>query len=139
MPVERREQVIAVGIGSTGNGTSLMSDGRRQPSSGDTSRMTRECQVRICEGLEVKFLGPTRQYLGDGVLVYFGYPQAHEDDVERAVRAGLELIAATTGLKTTASLQIRVGCRFSAGVWGLEHGLMPILVVVAILAENLFG
>jgi hypothetical protein len=57
MPVERREQVIAVGIGSTGNGTSLMSDGRRQPSSGDTSRMTRECQVRICEGLEVKFLG----------------------------------------------------------------------------------
>jgi hypothetical protein len=53
MPVERREQVIAVGIGSTGNGTSLMSDGRRQPSSGDTSRMTRECQVRICEGLEV--------------------------------------------------------------------------------------
>jgi class 3 adenylate cyclase len=109
MPVERREQVIAVGIGSTGNGTSLMSDGRRQPSSGDTSRMTRECQVRICEGLEVKFLGPTRQYLGDGVLVYFGYPQAHEDDAERAVRAGLELIAAVTGLKTGASLQTRVG------------------------------
>jgi class 3 adenylate cyclase len=34
------------------------------------------------------------QYLGDGVLVCFGYPEAHEDDAERAVRAGLELIAA---------------------------------------------
>jgi Adenylate and Guanylate cyclase catalytic domain/AAA ATPase domain len=41
--------------------------------------------------------------------VYFGYPQAHEDDAERAVRAGLELIAAVSGLKTRASLQSRVG------------------------------
>jgi class 3 adenylate cyclase len=46
---------------------------------------------------------------GDGVLAYFGYPQAHEDDVERAVRAGLELVAAVTGLKTRASLEMRVG------------------------------
>ena len=45
----------------------------------------------------------------DGVLVYFGYPQAHEDDAERAVRAGLELIAALSDLKTHASLQTRVG------------------------------
>jgi len=37
-----------------------MINGRRQPSSDGTSRMTRECQVRICEGLEVQFLGPTR-------------------------------------------------------------------------------
>jgi predicted ATPase len=47
--------------------------------------------------------------LGDGVLVYFGYPQAHEDDGERAVRAGLELIAAVAALNTLASLQTRVG------------------------------
>jgi predicted ATPase len=47
--------------------------------------------------------------MGDGVLVYFGYPQAHEDDAERAVRAGLELIAAVGGLKTHAPLQARVG------------------------------
>jgi hypothetical protein len=46
---------------------------------------------------------------GDGVVVYFGYPQAHDDDAERAVRAGLELIAAVAGLKTRASLQTRVG------------------------------
>ena len=49
------------------------------------------------------------KYMGDGVLVYFGYPQAHEDDAERAVRAGLELIAAVTDLKTRAALQTRVG------------------------------
>jgi hypothetical protein len=54
-------QVIAVETGSTGNGRSLTLNGRRQPSCGGTSRMTRECQVRICEGLLVKFLGPTRR------------------------------------------------------------------------------
>ena len=47
--------------------------------------------------------------MGDGVLVYFGYPQAHEDDAERAVRAGLELIQAVSGLKSSAPLQTRVG------------------------------
>jgi class 3 adenylate cyclase len=55
------------------------------------------------------FGGFVAKYLGDGVLVYFGYPKAHEDDAERAVRAGLELIAAVIALKTAASLQIRVG------------------------------
>jgi class 3 adenylate cyclase/tetratricopeptide (TPR) repeat protein len=56
-----------------------------------------------------RFDGFVAKYMGDGVLVYFGYPKAHEDDAERAVRAGLELIAAVTGLKTRASLQTRVG------------------------------
>jgi class 3 adenylate cyclase len=56
-----------------------------------------------------RFGGFVAQYLGDGVLVYFGYPEAHEDDAEQAVRAGLELIAAVTALKTPASLQTRVG------------------------------
>ena len=55
------------------------------------------------------FGGFVAKYLGDGVLVYFGYPEAHEDDAERAVRAGLELIAAVAGRKTRASLQTRVG------------------------------
>ena len=54
--------------------------------------------------------GFVAKYMGDGVLVYFGYPQAHEDDAERAVRAGLQLVAAVGDLKTThASLQARVG------------------------------
>src|ERR1700704_4997706 len=56
-----------------------------------------------------RFDGLVAKYMGDGVLVYFGYPKVHEDDAERAVRAGLELIAAVTGLKTRASLQTRVG------------------------------
>src|SRR6516225_8240421 len=56
-----------------------------------------------------RFGGFVARYMGDGVLVYFGYPEAHEDDAERAVRAGLELIAAVIALKTPASLQTRVG------------------------------
>jgi hypothetical protein len=47
--------------------------------------------------------------MGDGVLIYFGYPQAHEDDAERAVRAGLELVAAVGDLKIHAPLQTHVG------------------------------
>ena len=40
-----------------------------------------------------RFGGYVAKYMGDGVLIYFGYPQAHEDDAERAVRAALELVA----------------------------------------------
>ena len=56
-----------------------------------------------------RFDGFVAKYMGDGVLVYFGYPEAHEDDPERAVRAGLELVAAVSNLKTHAALQTRVG------------------------------
>ncbi len=56
-----------------------------------------------------RFGGFVAKYMGDGVLVYFGYPQAHEDDAERAVRTGLELIGAVSALKPNAPLQTRVG------------------------------
>src|SRR6202043_2091027 len=56
-----------------------------------------------------RFGGFVAKYMGDGVLIYFGYPQAHEHDAERAVLAGLELIAAVTALKSPVSLQTRVG------------------------------
>jgi class 3 adenylate cyclase len=56
-----------------------------------------------------RFGGFVAKYMGDGVLIYFGYPQAHEDDAERAVRAGLELVAAVGALKTHAPLKTRVG------------------------------
>jgi class 3 adenylate cyclase/predicted ATPase len=56
-----------------------------------------------------RFGGFVAKYMGDGVLVYFGYPQAHEDDAERAVRAGLELIAAVAALKMHDAMQTRVG------------------------------
>jgi class 3 adenylate cyclase/tetratricopeptide (TPR) repeat protein len=56
-----------------------------------------------------RFDGFVAKYMGDGVLVYFGYPQAHEDDAERAVRAGLELIRALAALGAQVSLQTRIG------------------------------
>jgi class 3 adenylate cyclase/predicted ATPase len=56
-----------------------------------------------------RFGGFVAKYLGDGVLIYFGYPQAHEDDAERAVRAGLELVTAVPSLKTQSPLQTRIG------------------------------
>src|SRR5260370_42547442 len=71
MPVERRGWVIAFEIGSTGNGRNPVVNGRRQPSCDGTSRMTRECQVRICERLGVKFPGATwrRHPLNGGVFL----------------------------------------------------------------------
>ena len=54
--------------------------------------------------------GFVSRYMGDGVLVYFGYPQAHEDDAERAVRAGLSAIDAVSRLHVNSvKLQARVG------------------------------
>ena len=59
-------------------------------------------QKSVAEPVQ-RFGGFVAKYMGDGVLMYFGYPQAHEDDAERAVRAGLELVAAVGGLKTASS------------------------------------
>jgi class 3 adenylate cyclase len=53
--------------------------------------------------------GFVAKYMGDGVLVYFGYPQAHEDDAERAVRTGLAIIKAVGQLQTSCRLQVRIG------------------------------
>jgi class 3 adenylate cyclase/tetratricopeptide (TPR) repeat protein len=47
-----------------------------------------------CAGIITRYAGHTAQHLGDGILVYFSYPVAHEDDAQRAVRTGLEIIAA---------------------------------------------
>jgi class 3 adenylate cyclase len=58
-----------------------------------------------------RYDGFVAKFMGDGVLVYFGYPRAHEDDAERAVRAGLEIPAAVTSLETrgTERLAVRIG------------------------------
>src|SRR5215475_2608253 len=53
--------------------------------------------------------GFVAKYMGDGVLIYFGYPRAHEDDAERAVRAGLALIEAVGQLPAPEPLQLRIG------------------------------
>jgi len=75
------------------------------------------CVAEIVEG----FGGFVARYMGDGVLVYFGYPQAHEDDAERAVRAGLACIDAVGRLEVkSAKLQARVGIATGLVVVGGE-------------------
>ena len=56
-----------------------------------------------------RFDGFVAKYMGDGVLIYFGYPQAHEHDAERSVRTGLALITAVSALQSPVPLQVRVG------------------------------
>jgi class 3 adenylate cyclase/predicted ATPase len=56
-----------------------------------------------------RFAGFVAKYMGDGVLVYFGYPEAHEDDAERAVRAGLAVIDAVHRLATQEAMNVRLG------------------------------
>ena len=70
-----------------------------------------------------RYAGHIAQYLGDGLLVYFGYPQAHEDDAERAVRAGLEILAALRTLND--ALEPKHGMRLAARV-GIHTG--PVVI-----------
>src|SRR6516164_9210049 len=56
-----------------------------------------------------RFGGFVAKYMGDGVLIYFGYPEAHEDDAERAARAGLAVIDAVGQLATQEPLNVRIG------------------------------
>jgi class 3 adenylate cyclase len=66
---------------------------------------------RACATAVNEFGGSIAKYIGDGALAYFGYPEAHEDDAERAVRAGLALVDAITAMEASlpVKLQIRVG------------------------------
>ena len=54
----------------------------------------------VCAKVIARFEGHIAQYLGDGLLVYFGYPLAHEDDAQRAVRTGLGIVEALDQLNT---------------------------------------
>ena len=62
-----------------------------------------------CHQIIARYDGHIAQYLGDGILVYFGYPTAHEEDAVRAVRSGLEIVAAVSQLAYTPPLQVRIG------------------------------
>src|ERR1700722_10524432 len=66
---------------------------------------------KCCANLITQGGGFVAKYMGDGVLAYFGYPQAHEHDAERAVRAGLAIVEAAPKLETAAGtpLHVRVG------------------------------
>jgi class 3 adenylate cyclase len=72
------------------------------------------CQINLFEGHVAK-------YMGDGVLAYFGWPLAHEDDAERSVRAGLALVDAVAKLKVASgdSLSARVSIATGLVVWAI--------------------
>jgi class 3 adenylate cyclase/predicted ATPase len=65
-----------------------------------------------------RFDGFVAKYMGDGVLIYFGYPQAHEDDAERAVRAGLAVVEAVGQLPARENLSVRLGIATGLAVVG---------------------
>jgi class 3 adenylate cyclase/predicted ATPase len=83
-----------------------------------------------CAKVIAKYDGFIAKYMGDGVMVYFGYPQAHEDDAERAARAGLGIIEAIADLDTTYAPTRDVN--FAVRV-GIDTGLV---VVGDIVGEN---
>ena len=81
------------------------------------------CVIEIVEG----FGGFVARYMGDGVLVYFGYPQAHEDDAERATRCGLALIDRVPRLNQAERLHARIGIATGLVVVGgevVEHDIV---------------
>lgn len=74
----------------------------------DLRELNRQFQEAASAAIE-QFGGFVARYMGDGVLAYFGYPQAHEDDAERAVRSALELTERLSSLEVSTSALMRVG------------------------------
>jgi class 3 adenylate cyclase/predicted ATPase len=80
-----------------------------------------------CAEVIRRYAGHTAQHLGDGILVYFGYPVAHEDDAQRAVRTGLEILAGLQSLN--ARLQLTIKARLPHPIQvrtGIHTGLVVI-------------
>ncbi|MBV8140222.1 MAG: AAA family ATPase [Deltaproteobacteria bacterium] len=83
---------------------------------------------RTATAAVARFGGHVAKYLGDGLMVYFGWPQAHEDDAERAVRAGLAMVEEVTALNGRLSaeyqvkLAVRVGIQTGSVVMGRGGG-----------------
>jgi len=136
IPLGHRRKMLAAIAELTGVPATFQADAQREPEPKDTAER-RQVTVMFCDlvgstalaasmdpedlreifaayqkcAVDIirRFDGFVARYMGDGLLVYFGYPRAHEDNAERAVRVGLELIAAVSALKSSAPLQIRVG------------------------------
>jgi class 3 adenylate cyclase len=78
---------------------------------------------RACGDVVARYEGHIAQYLGDGLMVYFGWPQAHEDDAVRAIRAGLEVTETISKLTASTQLRARIGIHTSLVVVGeTGHG-----------------
>src|SRR5262245_46427623 len=88
----------------------------------DLREVVRAYQAACAEVIQ-RFNGHIAQYLGDGLLVYFGYPQAHEDEAQRAVRSGLGIVEAMGALNTR--LEREYGVRLAVRL-GIHTGLVVI-------------
>lgn len=73
---------------------------------------------KVCSEVVARYDGHVAQYLGDGLMIYFGWPRAHEDDAERGVRSALEMVKAVKGVTATQSLAVRIGVSTGAVVVG---------------------
>ncbi|WP_299397631.1 AAA family ATPase [Pelagibius sp.] len=87
-----------------------------------------------CAGVVARMEGFVARYMGDGVLVYFGFPRAHEDDAERAIRAGLEIVKTVARLRPQPDLrlQTRVGIGTGSVVVGDLVGVGPAQEIAAV-------
>jgi class 3 adenylate cyclase/tetratricopeptide (TPR) repeat protein len=88
---------------------------------------------KTCAAVIQKYEGYVAQYLGDGLLVYFGYPAAHEDDAQRAVRAGLEII---TALHHFAPSPAKAGEGRGEGRLQVRIGIHTGLVVIGDIGDS---
>lgn len=64
---------------------------------------------KACGDVAARYEGHVAQYLGDGLMVYFGWPRAHEDDPDRGVRAALEMVQAVREIRSEQPLAVRIG------------------------------
>lgn len=71
---------------------------------------------RCCAGAVARFDGFVGRYVGDGILVYFGYPNAHEDSAERAVRGALAILQAFARMRTRVGIQLQVRIGIATGL-----------------------
>ena len=77
---------------------------------------------KACGEVVARYEGHVAQYLGDGLMVYFGWPSAHEDDAERGLRSALEMVQAVKGVRAEQPLAVRIGVATGAVVVGEASG-----------------
>jgi class 3 adenylate cyclase/tetratricopeptide (TPR) repeat protein len=77
----------------------------------------------LCGDVIARYDGFVARYVGDGILTYFGWPTAHEEDAERAVRAALEIVSTVKRASTTENLSVRIGIATGPVVVGEAAGM----------------
>ena len=77
----------------------------------------------VCGEVIARYEGFVARYVGDGILTYFGWPKAHEEDAERALRAALEIIQAVKGASSSEALSVRIGIATGPVVVGEQAGV----------------